>query len=57
MLHQIKEQQFYTVIGILSTVLSPTENSRIKGLLKDFSDFPVILKAGLIFQRLFKKAL
>ena len=36
MLHQIKEQHFYTDLGLLSTVLSPTENSRIQGLFKAF---------------------
>ena len=35
MLHQIKAQ-FYTDLGLLSTVLSPTENSRIQGLFKSF---------------------
>ena len=36
MLHQIKAQQFYTDLGLLSTVLSSTENSRIQGLFKAF---------------------
>ena len=37
MLHQIKAQQFYTDIDrALSTVLSPTENSKIQGLFKAF---------------------
>ena len=36
MLHQIKAQQFYTDLGLLSTVLIPTENSRIQGLFKAF---------------------
>ena len=39
MLHQIKAQQFYTDLGLLSTVLSPTENSRIQGLFKAFELF------------------
>ena len=33
--HQIKAQ-FYKDLGLLSTVLSPTESSRIQGLFKDF---------------------
>ena len=36
MLHKIKAQQFYTDLSLLSTVLSPTENSRIQGLFKVF---------------------
>ena len=36
MLHQIKAQQFYTGLGLLSTVLSPTENSRTQGLFQGF---------------------
>ena len=39
MLHQIKAQQFYTDLGVLTTVLSPTENSKIQGLFKDFEGF------------------
>ena len=35
-MHQIKVQQFYTDLGLLSTVLSPTENSRNQGLFKAF---------------------
>ena len=34
--HQIKAQQYYTDLGLLITVLSPTENSRIQGLFKAF---------------------
>ena len=48
MLHQIKAQQFCTDSGRLSTVLSPTENSRIQGLFKAFEWFPVFFKANLI---------
>ena len=33
----------------LSTVLSPTENSRIQGFFKALSDFPVLFKADIIF--------
>ena len=47
MLHQIKAQQFYTDLGLLSTVLSPTEISRIQGLSRLF---PVLFKADLIFK-------
>ena len=32
----------------LSTVLSPTENSRIQGLFKALSVFPILFKADLI---------
>ena len=36
MLHQIKAHQFYTDLGLLSTVLSPSENNKIQGLFKAF---------------------
>ena len=36
LLHQIKAQQLYTDLGLLSTVLNPTENSIIQGLFKAF---------------------
>ena len=36
MLHQIKANQFCTDFGLLSTVISPTENSKIQGLFKAF---------------------
>ena len=54
MLHQIKAHQFYNDLALLSTVLSPTEKSRIQGLFKafDLSDFPVLSKAHLIFKDL-----
>ena len=39
MLHQISAQQFYTDFGLLSTVLSPTENSRIQAPFKAFELF------------------
>ena len=49
LLHQIKAQQFYTDLD-LSIVLSSTENRRIQGLFKAFGDFPVLIKADLIFK-------
>ena len=42
MLHQIKAQQFYADLGLLSSVLSPTENSRIQDFSRLLSYFPVI---------------
>ena len=39
----------------LSTVLSPTENSRIQGLSRLLSDFPVLFKADLIFKDFSRK--
>ena len=39
----------------LSTVLSPTKNSRIEGLFKALSDFPVLFKADLIFKDFSRK--
>ena len=50
--HQIKAQQFYTDLGLLSTVLSPTENSRIQGLLKAFELFSGTFQGRFNFQRL-----
>ena len=54
MLHQIKAQQFYTDLGLLSTVLSPTENSRIQGLFKAFGIFFSTFLSRFNFQGLFK---
>ena len=51
MLHQIKTQQSYTDLGLLSTVLSLTENSRIQGLSRLLSYFSVLFKADLIFKK------
>ena len=39
----------------LSTVLSPTENSRIQGVFKVLSDFTVLFKADLIFKDFSRK--
>ena len=39
----------------LSTVLSPTENSRNEGLSRPFSDIPVLFKADLIFKDFSRK--
>ena len=55
MLHQIKAQQFYTDSGLLSTVLIPTENSRIHRLLKAFELFSSTFQGRFNFQGLFKK--
>ena len=57
MLHQIKAQQFYTDLGLLSTVLSPTENSRIQGLFKAFELFSSTFQGRFNFQGCFKKSL
>ena len=57
MLHQIKAQQFYTDLGLLSTVLSSTENSRIQGLFKAFEWFSRTFQGIYNFQGLFKKVL
>ena len=56
-LHQIKAQQFYTDLGLLSTVLSPTENSRIQGIFKAFELFSSTFQGRFNFQGLSKKAL
>ena len=45
----------FILIRSLSTVPSPTENSRIQGLFKLFSDFPVLFKADLIFKDFSRK--
>ena len=39
----------------MSTVLSPTEKSRIQGLFKALSDFPVLFKAYLILKDFSRK--
>ena len=39
----------------LSTVLSPTENSRVQGLFKVLSDFSVIFKADFILKGFSRK--
>ena len=57
MLHQIKAQQFYTDLGLLSTVLSPTENSRIQGLFKAFEWISSTFQGRFNFQGLFKSPL
>ena len=49
MLHQIKAQQFYTDLGLLSTVLSPTENSRIQELFKAFELFSSTFQGSFNF--------
>ena len=56
MLQQIEVQQFYTNL-CLSTVLSPTENSRIHGLFKVFEWFSSTFHGRFNFHGLFKKAL
>ena len=54
-MQHIKAQQFHTDLGLLSTVLSPTENSRIQGLFKALSYFPILFKADLIFKDFSRK--
>ena len=56
MLHQIKAQQLFYDLRSLSTVQSPTENSRIQGLFKALSGFPVLFKADLIFKDFSRKS-
>ena len=46
---------FGAAYGTLSTVLSPTENSRIQGLEILLSDFSVLFKADLIFNDFSRK--
>ena len=53
----MKAQQFYTDLGLLLTVLSPTENIRIQGLFKAFELFSSTFQGRFNFQGLFKKAL
>ena len=55
MLHQLKAQQFYNDLGSISTVQSPTVNSRIQGLFKALSGFPVLFKSVLIFKDFSRK--
>ena len=57
MLHQIKAQQFYNDLGLLSTVLCPTENSRIQGLFKGFKWFSSTFQGRFNFQGLFQESL
>ena len=47
----------YTYLGLLSTVLSSTENSKIQGLFKAFDLFSSSFQGRFNFQGLFKKAL
>ena len=56
MLHQINAQQFYNDLDPYQQCCS-TENSRIQGFFKTLSVFPVLFKADLIFQVLFKQVL
>ena len=55
MLHQIKAQQSYTNLGLLSTVLSPTEIVEFKDFSRLLSYFPVHFKADLIFKDFSRK--
>ena len=57
MLHQIKAQQFYTGLCLLSTVLSPTENSRIQKLFKVLLVISSTFQGRFKFQGFFQKAL
>ena len=55
MLHQIKAQQFYTDLGLLSTVLSLQKIVEMKDFSMILSDFPVLFKADLIFKDFSRK--
>ena len=58
MLHQIKAQQFYTDIGLSSTVLSPkkiVEFNDFSNLFLILSAFPVLFEADLIFKDFSRK--
>ena len=55
MLHQINAQQFYTDLGLLSTVPSPTENKEFKDFSRLLSYFPLLFKADLIFKDFSRK--
>ena len=55
MLHQIKAQQFYTDLVLLSTVLSPTEKVVFKDFSRLWSDFPVLFRADFIFKDFSRK--
>ena len=44
MLHQIKAQQFYTDLGVSSTVRSQTEKSTNQGIFKAFEPFSSTLQ-------------
>ena len=50
MLHQIKAQQFYTDIGLLSKVLSLQKIVEFKDLSRLLSDFPVLFKADFLLK-------
>ena len=50
MLHQIKAQQSYTDLGLLSTGLSLQKIVVFMDFSRILSDFPVLLKAALIFK-------
>ena len=49
-LHQINAQQFYTDLGLLSTVLSLKKIAEFKDFSRILSDFTVLFKADLIFK-------
>ena len=53
MLHQIKTQQFYTDLGLLSTVLQ--KKVKFKDFSRLLSAFPVLFKADLIFKDISRK--
>ena len=57
-LHQIKAQQCFTDLDRSpSTVLNPTENSKIQGLFKALECFSSTFQGKYNFQGLFKKVL
>ena len=55
MLHQIKAQQFYTDLGLLSTVLSLQKIVEFMEFSRIMSDFSVLFKADLIFKEFLRK--
>ena len=56
MLHQNKGTTFFNDLRLYQlTVLRPTENSRIEGLFKALSDFPVLFKTDLNFKDFSRK--
>ena len=55
MLHQIKAQQFFTDLGLLTTVLSLQNIVEFKDFSRILSDFPVLFKADVILKDFSRK--
>ena len=55
LLQQIKAHQFYTDLGLLSTVLSLQNIVEFKDFSRILSDFQVLFKVDLIFKDFSKK--